>query len=82
MAFEYLTNVDLDKAKQEYILWLEEKGFLDEEAYAAALAGHYSARGYGAGRLKQAHCACGDLQAEIRSCPRPSCRPAPHPLSR
>ena len=59
MAFEYLTNVDLDKAKQEYILWLEEKGFghrcetlpvysacgrvTAKAVYAAISAPHYAA---------------------------------------
>lgn len=34
------------------IQWLSQRGFLDEEEYAAALSRHYAAKGYGAGRLK------------------------------
>ncbi len=33
--------------------WLSENGFLDEESYAAAVARHYGARGYGQGRVRQ-----------------------------
>ncbi len=37
----------------EYSLqWLEERGFLSDESYAAAVARHYAARGYGAGRVR------------------------------
>ena len=32
--------------------WLEEKGFLDDEGYAAAVARHYANKGYGAGRVR------------------------------
>ena len=32
--------------------WLEEHGFLNDESYAAAVARHYSAKGYGAGRVR------------------------------
>ncbi|MBQ7896551.1 MAG: regulatory protein RecX [Oscillospiraceae bacterium] len=32
--------------------WLEEKGFLDDESYAAAVARHYANKGYGAGRVR------------------------------
>ncbi len=32
--------------------WLEEKGFLDDESYAAAVARHYGSKGYGAGRVR------------------------------
>ena len=32
--------------------WLEEKGFLDDEGYAAAVARHYGNKGYGAGRVR------------------------------
>lgn len=50
---EKLCRKGISEEAAEYCAsWLEEKGFLDEEAYAAALARHYSARGYGAGRLK------------------------------
>ena len=37
----------------EYSLqWLEERGFLSDESYAAAVARHYAAKGYGAGRVR------------------------------
>ena len=32
--------------------WLEANGFLNDEAYAAAVARHYAAKGYGAGRVR------------------------------
>lgn len=32
--------------------WLEERGFLNDESYAAAVARHYAAKGYGAGRIR------------------------------
>ena len=32
--------------------WLEDKGFLDDESYAAAVARHYGNKGYGAGRVR------------------------------
>lgn len=32
--------------------WLEDKGFLDDESYAAAVARHYANKGYGAGRVR------------------------------
>ena len=32
--------------------WLRENGFLDDEAYAAAVARHYAAKGYGPGRVR------------------------------
>ena len=32
--------------------WLEENGFIDDETYAAAVARHYAAKGYGAGRVR------------------------------
>ena len=32
--------------------WLREKGFLDDESYAAAVARHYAAKGYGPGRVR------------------------------
>ena len=34
------------------ILWLEENRLLDDESYAAAVARHYAAKGYGAGRIR------------------------------
>lgn len=32
--------------------WLEENGFINDERYAAQLARHYAAKGYGAGRVR------------------------------
>ena len=32
--------------------WLEENGFIDDRSYAAAVARHYTAKGYGAGRVR------------------------------
>lgn len=32
--------------------WLEERGLIDEEAYAAAVVRHYAAKGYGEGRVR------------------------------
>ncbi len=32
--------------------WLEERGFLDDGRYAAAVVRHYAAKGYGAGRVR------------------------------
>ena len=32
--------------------WLEENGFLNDESYAAAVARHYAAKGYGTGRVR------------------------------
>lgn len=32
--------------------WLEENSFIDEERYAAQIARHYAAKGYGAGRVR------------------------------
>ncbi len=34
------------------VLWLSENGLIDDESYAAAVARHYAAKGYGAGRIK------------------------------
>lgn len=33
--------------------WITEHGFIDEESYAAAIARHYAAKGYGEGRVRQ-----------------------------
>ncbi len=41
-----------EEAAHDCALWLDENRFLDDESYASALARHYSAKGYGAGRLK------------------------------
>ncbi len=32
--------------------WLSDKGFLNDESYARAVARHYAAKGYGAGRVR------------------------------
>lgn len=32
--------------------WLTENGFIDDENYSSAVARHYSAKGYGAGRIR------------------------------
>ena len=32
--------------------WLSDRGFLDDEEYAGAVARHYAAKGYGAGRVR------------------------------
>lgn len=50
---EKLISKGIDpEAADKCILWLEENRFIDEQAYAQALARHYSAKGYGAGRLR------------------------------
>lgn len=42
-----------DEDTAEYCaLWLEEQGFVNDESYAAAVARHYAAKGYGAGRVR------------------------------
>lgn len=41
-----------EEAARDCALWLQENRFLDDEAYASALARHYSAKGYGALRLR------------------------------
>ena len=35
------------------VAWIVEHGFIDEEAYAAAIVRHYAAKGYGEGRVRQ-----------------------------
>lgn len=35
------------------VVWLRELGLLDDESYAAAVARHYAAKGYGDGRIRQ-----------------------------
>ena len=37
---------------EDCVAWLAERGFLDDGEYAGAVARHYSAKGYGAGRVK------------------------------
>ena len=34
------------------VQWLAEHGFLNDESYASAVARHYAAKGYGAGRVR------------------------------
>ena len=42
-----------DEDAAEYsVQWLSEHGFINDESYAAALARHYSNKGFGAGRVK------------------------------
>ena len=41
-----------EQSADECIAWLDEHGFLDDGEYAGAVARHYSAKGYGAGRVK------------------------------
>lgn len=47
----------IDKGEDEDVAdycvqWLEEHSLIDDEGYAAAVARHYSAKGYGAGRVR------------------------------
>ena len=37
---------------EDCVQWLSDHGFLDDEEYAGAVARHYAAKGYGAGRLR------------------------------
>lgn len=41
-----------EQSADECIDWLAERGFLDDGEYAGAIARHYTAKGYGAGRVK------------------------------
>ena len=41
-----------EQSAEDCIAWLDEHGFLDDGEYAGAVARHYSAKGYGAGRVK------------------------------
>jgi len=42
-----------DEDTAEYcVSWLSDNGLLNDESYAAAVARHYTAKGYGAGRIK------------------------------
>ena len=42
-----------DEETAEYCAqWLEDNGFINDESYAAAIARHYGAKGYGAGRVR------------------------------
>ena len=49
-----LRDKGADEDTADYcVRWILERGLLDEERYAAAIVRHYSAKGYGAGRLRQ-----------------------------
>ena len=37
---------------EDCVAWLADRGFLDDEEYAGAVARHYAAKGYGAGRVR------------------------------
>ena len=51
---EHLTRRGGDRsAAEETAQWLEELGAVDEEAYGQAIVRHYSAAGYGSGRIRQ-----------------------------
>ena len=51
---EHLTRRGGDRAAAEdTACWLEELGAVDETGYGAAIARHYSAAGYGPGRVRQ-----------------------------
>ena len=51
---EHLTRRGGDRtAAEDTARWLEELGAVDEAAYGAAIIRHYSAAGYGPGRIRQ-----------------------------
>ena len=51
---EHLTRRGGDReAAEDTALWLEDLGAVDEAAYGAAIVRHYSASGYGPGRIRQ-----------------------------
>lgn len=51
---EHLTRRGGDRqTAEDTAQWLEELGAVDEEAYGGAIVRHYSAAGYGAGRIRQ-----------------------------
>ena len=51
---EHLTRRGGDReTAEDTALWLEELGAVDEAAYGAAIVRHYSAAGYGSGRIRQ-----------------------------
>lgn len=57
MSRKELKGKLMDKGQDEETaefcaVWLEERGFLNDESYAAAVARHYAAKGYGAGRIR------------------------------
>ena len=41
-----------EEAARDCACWLREEGFLNDESYAAAVARHYAAKGYGPGRVR------------------------------
>ena len=41
-----------DEIADYCVQWLEENGFINDENYAASVARHYTAKGYGAGRIR------------------------------
>ena len=41
-----------EQSAEDCVSWLCERGFLDDEEYAGAVARHYAAKGYGAGKVK------------------------------
>jgi regulatory protein len=41
-----------ERNAEDCVSWLCERGFLDDGEYAGAVARHYAAKGYGAGRVK------------------------------
>ena len=48
-----LKQKGFDEDTAEYcVQWLLDHGLLDEESYAAAIVRHYTAKGYGAGRIR------------------------------
>ena len=47
-----LQKGESEDAADYAVRWLTERGFLDDESYAAAVARHYAAKGYGAGRVR------------------------------
>ena len=57
MSRKELKSKLLDKGEDEdtadfCVQWLTEQGFLDDGRYAAAVARHYAAKGYGPGRVR------------------------------
>ncbi len=49
-----LLQKGMDEDTADYcVQWLSERQLIDEESYAAAIVRHYSAKGYGAGRVRQ-----------------------------
>lgn len=42
-----------EQSAEDCVTWLAERGFLDDGEYAGAVARHYAAKGYGAGRVRE-----------------------------